>query len=404
MTQKYIYRAMDEQGRITNGLIEANNINDLEHRLAQMGLDLIHYRLKQSHSRYSRHKVNRQDLITFCFYMEHLNRAGVPLLEGLVDLRDSLPQSYMREVLSGLVESIQGGQTLSGAMRAFPNVFDTIFISLIIAGEESGKLSDVFKHLTQTLKWNDELIAKTKKLLMYPTFVATIVIGVFFFLMTYLVPQLIEFIKNMAMGYQLPWHTRLLILVSDFLINFWYLVLCLPIALIILVRFLVHRYRAARFKLDRFKLTVWLIGPIIEKIILARFANFFALLYSAGITVLDGLQITKGLAGNVVIESAIQQVYDHIAEGVSISESFERVHLFPPLVLRMVKVGESTGELDTALENISYFYNREINESIEKIQTLIEPIMTIILGALLGWVMLSVLGPIYDMITQFKFR
>ena len=136
--------------------------------------------------------------------------------------------------------------------------------------------------------------------------------------------------------------------------------------------------------------------------ILARFATFFALLYGAGITVLDSLNLSKGVIGNRVIEQALQQVIDNIADGVSISESFERARLFPPLVLRMVKVGESTGELDGALANVSYFYNREVTESVEKIQTLVEPVMTVILGLLLGWVVLSVLGPIYDTITSFE--
>jgi len=158
-----------------------------------------------------------------------------------------------------------------------------------------------------------------------------------------------------------------------------------------------------RFAFDRFKLRVWIIGPILEKIILARFTNFFALLFSSGITVLDSLQISKKLAGNMVIEAAIQRVIDQIADGVGISESFERARLFPQLVLRMVKIGESTGELDSALLNVTYFYNRDIRDSIDRIQTMIEPLMIVIMGLLLGWVMLSVLGPVYDMISKFNF-
>jgi type IV pilus assembly protein PilC len=135
-------------------------------------------------------------------------------------------------------------------------------------------------------------------------------------------------------------------------------------------------------------------------VILARFATFFALLYGSGITVLDCLSICQKLAGNLVIENALQEVNDKIAQGMSISKSFESVHLFPPLVLRMVSIGESTGELDGALLNVSYFYDREVRESIDKIQTLIEPAMTVILGLLLGWVIISVLGPIYDIIGE----
>jgi type IV pilus assembly protein PilC len=270
------------------------------------------------------------------------------------------------------------------------------------AGEESGNLSVVFKHLTESLKWQDELAAKTKKLLTYPAFVFTVIIGVLFFLMIYLVPQMISFIKGM--DGELPLHTRILLSVSNFFVSYWYVVLSAPILAFILLKMSMKMSFKVRFNIDRIKLKLWIIGPILEKIILARFTNFFALLYGSGITVLDGLQITKGLAGNLVIEAAIQKVIDSIQEGTSIGDSFDQVRFFPPLVLRMVRIGEMTGELEAALNNVSYFYNREIKDSIEKIQTLIEPIMTVLLGAMLGWVMISVLGPIYDIISKFKYR
>jgi type IV pilus assembly protein PilC len=205
------------------------------------------------------------------------------------------------------------------------------------------------------------------------------------------------------MGKQLPAHTRFLLQLSDFIVAYWYIVLSLPIFAAIGLHFGLRYSSRLRFTFDRIKLRIWIIGPILEKIILARFTNFFALLFSSGITVLDSLQISKKLAGNVVIEAAIQRVIDQIADGVGISESFERARLFPQLVLRMVKIGESTGELDSALLNVTYFYNREIRDSIDRIQTMIEPLMIVIMGLLLGWVMLSVLGPVYDMISKFNF-
>jgi type IV pilus assembly protein PilC len=287
-------------------------------------------------------------------------------------------------------------------MKHFPEAFDAVFVSLVRAGEESGNLSLVFKHLTESLKWQDELAAKTKKLLTYPVFVFTVIIGVLFFLMIYLVPQMINFIKGM--GGELPLHTRVLLSVSNFFVNYWYVVLSAPVLSFILLKTAMKMSFKVRFNVDRLKLKIWIMGPILEKIILARFTNFFALLYGSGITVLDGLHISKGLAGNLVIEAAIQKVIDSIQEGTSIGDSFDQVRFFPPLVLRMVRIGEMTGELEAALNNVSYFYNREIKDSIEKIQTLIEPVMTVLLGAMLGWVMISVLGPIYDIISKFKYR
>ena len=398
MSQQFFYKAMDKNGLVVQGQLSAINVNDLELRLERMELDIIHYHTKKS-PRFQVGKVTRQELITFCFHMESLTKAGVPLLEGMSDLRDSLSQSRFREVVSTLIESIEGGMRLSVAMAEFPDTFDQVFTALIRTGEETGNLSTVFNHLTEAVKWQDEIIAKTKRLFMYPAFLGSIILTATFFLMIYLVPQLITLIEST--GAELPFHTKVLIAVSNGFVNYWYIILLTPVLIFMFVKFAMKINPRFHMAIDYLKLRVWLIGPILEKLVLARFATFFALMYKSGITVLDCLEICKPLVNNMVIERALQRVSDNIAEGVSISESFERAHLFPPLVLRMVAVGESTGDLDGALLNVSYFYNREVRESIDKIQTLIEPIMIVTLGLLLGWVIMSVLGPIYDTIANF---
>lgn len=398
MNQHFYYKAMDAHGRIIQGHIDANNESDLEARLDRMGLDLILYR-QQKQRRRIKGKVSRIELITFCLHMEQLSRSGVPLMAGLMDLRDSLPQSTFRDVISNLIENIEGGEQLSEAMQHFPDTFDPVFVNLIDAGEASGQLSTVFHHLTESLKWQDEMIARTKKMLMYPAFVSVVVLAVLFFLMTYLVPQLVSFLKNI--GSELPAHTQFLLTISGFFVNYWHLMLTIPFLFISALYGLIRISPRVRFIIDRLKLKAWVIGPILEKIILARFANFFALLYGSGVTVLDSLDICKGLMGNLVMAQAIEQVRNSIADGTSISESFEQVKLFPPLVLRMVRVGESTGNLEVSLANVSYFYDRNVKESIERMQTLIEPTLTVVMGMLLLWVMASVLGPIYDKVSEF---
>jgi type IV pilus assembly protein PilC len=345
-------------------------------------------------------KVTRQDLITFCFHMEQLNRAGVPIIESLVDLRDSIDNAYFREILSDMVASIEGGKNFSQSLEKFPRVFDEIFVSLVAAGEHSGQLSTVLSNLTESLKFQDELIAQTKKLIMYPAFVGTVVLGVVFFLMIYLVPQMVSFIQSM--GDELPLHTRMLIAVSDFFVHYWYVILLVPPMIFFLIRMLARTHAKVRYKIDAIKLNLWMLGPILRKIILSRFATYFALLYASGVTVLESIEISERIAGNAVIAKALQQVRQSTSEGQNLSTSIEAAGLFPPLVLRMLRVGESTGRLDTALLNVSYFYNREVKESIDKLQSLIEPIMTVVLGVILGWVMMSVLGPIYDIIGKIK--
>ncbi|HEX9583393.1 MAG TPA: type II secretion system F family protein [Gammaproteobacteria bacterium] len=396
------YKAMDERGRIATGRMEAANAADLESRLERIGLDLVNFaEAKTRSTATSGTRVPRRELISFCFQLEQLINSGVPLMEGLEDLRDSVENRRLREVVAGMVESIEGGKNMSQAMEEFPQVFDGVFVNLVRAGEFSGQVGPVLRKITENLKWQDEQAAQVKKLLMYPAFLGLVVMLVLAFLMTYLVPQLVGFIRNM--GQELPWHTQVLIGISNFFVEFWWLVILSPVIAAAGIILIYNASPGFQYALDDFKLRLWVIGPILKKIILARFANYFALMYASGITVLECVRISEGLVGNKAVEEATRRAGRQIADGASISAGFESTGLFPPLVLRMLRVGESTGALDTALLNISYFYNRDIEESMQRLQAMIGPAMTVLLGAILGWVILSVLGPIYDLIGQIDF-
>ncbi|MBI3711902.1 MAG: type II secretion system F family protein, partial [Burkholderiales bacterium] len=246
----------------------------------------------------------------------------------------------------------------------------------------------------------DELTAQAKKIIMYPLFVGTIVMGVTFFLMIYLVPQLTGFIKNM--GQELPMHTQILIYSSGIFIHYWHTLIAIPIVLWIAMRIWLKRSPQARLLADGFKLRIWVIGPALHKIILSRFVTYFALMYESGITILDCIRLSEDIVDNEVISAGLRRAGELISEGQNVSSAFQTTGIFPPLVIRMMKIGEATGSLDTALRNVSYFYNRDIKETIEKVQALIEPVMTVLLGLILGWIMLSVMGPIYDTISKMK--
>lgn len=398
---QYQYKAMDPRGKLVTGAMDAANAADLELRLGRMGLDLIRSKeVERTIPRFGTRAIKRRDLITFCLHMEQLTSAGVPIIEGLSDLRDSLDHPRFREVITAVIESIQGGSTLSDAMAAFPKVFPGVMVSLIRAGEQTGRLSDVFKNLTENLKWQDEQMAMTRKLLTYPAIVGAVVIGVIFFLMIYLVPQLLAFVT--AMGKEVPLHTRILITVSRGIADYWYLVILVPVLVVGFLTYLARVNPLVRVMVDDWKLRFWVIGPILKKSLLARFSNYFALMYGAGIPVLDSLKVSEDIVGNRALANAIDRAGRQIADGASLSGGFESAGVFPPLVLRMLRVGESTGALEDALRQVSYFYSRDVRESVDRLQSLIEPTMTVILGAVLAWVMFSVLGPIYDLITQIK--
>lgn len=396
----YAYRAINDLGKSIKGLQDAANLVDLEMRLKRSGLDLIDAKVDSGTVGLGRGKVKRPDLITFFFNLEQLTRAGVPLLESLADLRDTMNTPHFREVIAGMVESIEGGKKLSLAMGEHPDAFDNVYVSLTKAGEESGRLPEVFEHITQSLKWQDEMASHTKTILLYPAFVGLIVLGITFFLMIYLVPQLVGFIKGM--GQEIPMQTRILLATSDFFVNYWYVMIAVPIAVPLLTKLTISTSPAMQLKLDNFKLNVWLIGPILRKIILARFANTFAIMYGSGISILNCIDISREVVNNRAVAQSLSDVAQEIESGQNLTQSFQSTKMFPPLVIRMLKVGEATGSLDKALLNVSYFYDRDVKDSIKKVQVMIEPTMTIILGTLLGWVMLSVLSPIYDLIGKVK--
>lgn len=394
------YKAVSAEGRKIFGRIDAINLVDLEMRLKRMDLDMVTGHPVQFNHLFGRSRIPRRELINFCFHLEQLTSSGVAILEGLADLRDSLEHPRLREVVASLIESIEGGQTLSAAMDNHPDVFSQVFVNLIRAGEASGDLGTVLANLTESLKWEDELSAHTKKLLTYPSFVAVVVGGATLFLMIYLVPQLKLFVKNM--GQALPLQTQILFFISDALVAYWPLFLALPVLGIAVLQFLLHNNPLTRVWLDGIKLRLPVVGEILKKIILSRFAQTFAMLYGSGIPILASIRATQDVVGNLVVRGALERVEQSIREGQNVAGAFQDAGLFPPLVVRMLRVGENSGALEKSLLNVSYFYNRDVKESVERAQAMVEPLLTLVMGVLLGWIMLSVIGPIYDVITRLK--
>lgn len=392
------YRAVEANGAIIQGSLEASNEHALDAQLRNSGIELLRCAEERASLFTRKAKVSRKDLIGFCYHMEQMTRAGLPILEALSDLRDSVGHAAFQEVIGNLISAVEVGNTMSQAMREYPSVFDDVFVSLIAVGEESGELPDVMLKLTESLKWQDELMAKAKTVIMYPAFVGVVVIGVMLFMMLYVVPQMVDFIREMGQG--LPIHTRALIAFSSFLTNHWWWAVPLPGVIAMLIKIQANRSERFRYIVDGWKLRVWYVGPILSKLVMSRFASYFALCYGSGLDVLASLRISEDIVGNAVVRGGVKDISAAIADGKTLSASIESTKMFPPLVVRMVRMGESTGLLDNALNNVSYFYDREVTESIDRLKAMIEPAMTVVLGAIMGWIMLSVLGPIYETISK----
>ena len=397
------YKAIDKTGQPARGGLDAVNEVDLELRLRRMGLDLITCKQvdRRTKSIGAGGAVTRQDLINFCFDMEQMVRSGIPILDGLRDMRDSIDSPRFREVLTVMTEDMEGGNVLSQCMATHPDVFDRVFISLIRAGEQSGQLPEVFKNLAETIRWQDELLSQTRRLLMYPMFTLVVVVGVMAALLIFLVPQIAGLFKSMGMA--LPMQTKILLAVSEFTKSYWLPILLLPTSAAITLITVVKRSPKAAYLWDHAKLRIPVIGPIIQKIILSRFTNTFGLMYRSGVTVLDAIRITEEVVGNRVVADGLNRAVQQVASGESLTEAFNNLGLFPPLVIRMLRVGESTGALDTALANVTYFYNRDVKDAVDKGMKMLGPALTLVLGGMIAFVIWAVLGPVYDILGKMKF-
>jgi type IV pilus assembly protein PilC len=397
----FAYRAVDSEGRVSTGNLDASNAIDLELRLKRLGLDLVTFEgVKRSTAARTR-KVTRTELITFCFHLSQLLKAGVNIIEALTDLRDTVENAGFRQVIAALLEDIEGGLKLSEAMAHHSYCFDGVFVSLVRAGEQSGQMTEVLDELSENLKWQDEMASQAKRAMLYPVLVTVVIFAVIMVLMTVLVPQLAATFRTMTP--KLPRETEILILISNVFVRWWYLLLGVPAAAIFFGFVFARSNEKAKRAIDGLALKIPVLGELRQKIILARFSTYFAMLYKAGISVLDCIQICEKIVDNRIMEEGLQRVGRSISEGQGISQAFISTKLFPPLVLRMLRVGESTGALDSALLNVSYFYNREVREGIARMQSLLGPVTTVILGALIIGILTTVFLPIYDVIGKIKF-
>jgi type IV pilus assembly protein PilC len=396
------YKAIDASGKFITGSLDAGNGNDLELRLEKMELDLVTFKQKNPGSEmFGRNKIGRRDLINFAFYLEQLTRAGVPILEGLADLRDGEENPTFRDIITGLIEAIEGGNSFSQALGLFPKIFDEVFVSLIRVGERTGKMSEVLVDITETLKWQDELLGKAKKIMTYPAVIGTLVMSVIMFMMVFIVPDIMDAI--VGLGGKIPLETRMLMATSHFLVNYWYIVISAPFVIFFVLKYFYNSNSKARFKMDGLLLKIWVIGPVNEKIKVSRFTRYFALMFASGITVLDAINLSKAVVSNAVLEDGIERAWQQISEGSSISEAFKNIGIFPPLVVRMLRVGESSGQMDKSLNNVSYFFDRDINDSIENMEPVLQTGLMASIGLIVMWLALSVLGPIYDTISTINF-
>lgn len=393
---RYRYRAMQADGHVVRGELDATDLDELERLLGERGLGLINGEAVRSLLR--RGRIPRRELVHLCFHLEQLLDAGVPIVESLAELRDTTQHARLREIVAAMLADISAGKPLSEAAARHPSAFDSVFVSLLRAGEHAGTLPEAIRDIGSAIERDDELAAHARRAAIYPAIVGSLLGAALVVALTHVVPELEKLFRTT--GQTLPLQTRVLLWLSHAVSAWGGPLAALAAAAIAALKLALARSPALRLRRDHLLLRLPLIGELRRKLALARFAALFATLYAAGINIIDALRTSEDVTGNLALRDGLRAATLNIEHGQPLSQAFAATGLFPPLVTRMLRIGEQTGALDRALANISGFYRRDVGETIARLQTALEPALTVAMGALLLWIATAVLGPIYDILTH----
>jgi len=389
---RYRYKAIDQNGKTVNGKMSAENPAELLTMLRANSLELISYSQDNiGGGLFS--KIKTADLISIFVHLEQLEKAGVSIIDSIADLKENADSIKVRNLMHEIYEAIKNGSLFSESLTKHPHVFNKIYIGLIAMGEKTGNLANAFASIIEDVKWNNDINRKTAKAVRGPMFGILIMFIVLGVMTSVVVPKVTAFLT--AQSIDLPTMTIALIAFSDFMKNYWYVMIIVPIIFYIIIKILQTSEKMA-IKIDDLKLKVPVFGPIIKKIDSAKFCQFFALTFRSGLGVLDCLESASGVIKNKAIKRSIIQVKDQVSDGQSMTKSIGATGYFPSLVVRMFKVGEESGNMESALQNIKFFYDREINDSIDKIVGMIQPTITLVMGLMIAWITIAVFGPIYS--------
>jgi type IV pilus assembly protein PilC len=396
------YKARDRQGRLVQAVIEADDLRSAARTLREKGFYVAE--IKEPGRGLNRELrlgalesgPTLKDLAIFSRQLATMIGAGLPIVQALAILERQTQNKKFREILKEVRTDVEGGAPFSGALSKH-KLFNRLYINLVRAGETSGSLDSILDRLATFLEKELALRGKIRSALTYPTIVFVFAIGITYFLLTGVVPTFAHIL--IQLGTSLPLLTRILIAVSNFLRNEVLLILLIIVALIVSYR-LYYRTHQGRRVIDRLKLRVPVFGNLAKKSALARFSRTFGLLMSSGVNIIEALDITKGTAGNAIVEDILEQTKVSIQSGEPVHVTLQaQPAIFPPMVSSMIAIGEETGALDTMLQKIADFYDREVEDAVATLTAAIEPMMIIFLGVIVGLIVAGMFLPYFKIIS-----
>jgi len=392
---EFNYRAVDAQGGVTSGTMSVDSEATLDARLSELGLWVIESRPVQDRRRVRKGaSISRRELADFCAAMTSLLGAGVALAEALETMVEETANPNFKSTLSDVTHRIIAGNGLVESMAAYPKVFPAQMRNILEAGEFSGNLTGVFADLAKHYEWIDQLVGQAKQATIYPTAVLGAVIAFVMLLFTFVVPRFAKVMEDLDVS--LPLATRLVLETGNFVQTAWWALLLVPLgALLFLMA--VRRSSAGRLLVDAAKLKLPIFGKLQLLIVLSRMSHNLALLARSGVPLLNAVGLCRELVGNEVVARALEEAERAITEGEQLSDVIRRHPVFPPLLLRMVVVGEQTGRMDETLEHLSRRYEEELPRTVKQVFGVMEPVLIIILVGVVGFVALSLFLPLLSL-------
>jgi type IV pilus assembly protein PilC len=395
----YAYQARDASGRIVTGIQDAINEDNAVTSLMSRGLMVLSLQKKAdaSKARKKMWTVKETDTVLFTRQLATMIEAGISLVQALTALyeqSDPKRQRNLRQVISDVTTRVQGGETLHESISKHPRVFDRLYVSMVKAGEHGGLLAEILDRLAGFLEASARLRKKVKSAMTYPVIVLCIAFSITTFLIVRVVPIFGEIFKDF--GAKLPAPTQFLIDVSDFVRGNWYFLALIIGGTFFGLRVFLRSKRGRQFS-DRWKLKLPVFGPLIHKICMSRFSRTFAQLIRSGVPILEVLEIVGGSSGNHVIETSIRTVSEDVEKGDNLSVALSKKKIFPPMLLRMVAAGEATGKIDSMLEKMADFWDEEIEAMLDALTSLIEPLLIVFLGVIVGGIVIAMFLPIFKL-------
>jgi len=394
---RYDYNAVDDYGRKARGTMSSPDEKSLREQLAAMGMHLVTHRqvAESSGSSFFRKRIRRADLIDFTYHLKTLLGAGVSLVSALSDVAEQSTNPEFREVLRDVRRNVQSGATLSGAFALHPDVFPEVFVSIMRAGEVTGNMDGALSDLNRFLTWQEELGKTIRQATYYPMTVVGMVSGLIVLLFTFVFPRFLSIFKGAAIDLPLP--TRVVIAISGFFRDYGLFALAAIVLGVVALR-MYRRTEAGRLRVDGWKLKIPMVGEVIRAIEMSQFSHFTASLFRAGVEMTQALAVVEKVMGNRVLAAVVRQAREELIAGGGLSVALRKSGEFPPMVLRMVSAGESSGNLDATLDNVSAYYDREVPAIVKKTFAILEPAMTILLALVVLGAALSFFLALYKMV------